>query len=56
MWPASFWLYPMMPWLIATQLPAIFLSAWATPSEPVPPHSGTSAEIIPFPTRRAAAG
>ena len=56
MWP-SFWLYPMMPWVIATQLPAMFYAAWLTPpgssSAAVPRFS---AEIIPFPVRRAAAG
>jgi len=55
MWP-SFWLYPMMPWVIATQLPAIFYSAWLAPP-PLPRTSRrVTAEIIPFPVRRAAAG
>ena len=57
MWP-NFWLYPMMPWVIATRLPAMFYAAWLTPpamsaAERAP---RMSAEIIPFPVRRAAAG
>lgn len=58
MWP-SLWLYPMMPWLIATRLPAMFVAALLTPPElagAAPRAPGSSAEIIPFPVRRAAAG
>lgn len=55
MWP-RFWLYPMMPWVIATQLPAMFYAAWLTPSASSAPLPRFSAEIIPFPVRRAAAG
>ena len=54
MWPPSLWFYPLMPWLIATRLPAAFLEALMTP--PTPARSRPSAEIIPFPVRRAAAG
>ena len=55
MWP-SFWLYPMMPWVIATQLPAMFYAAWLTPPVSSAAPRRVSAEIIPFPVRRAAAG
>ncbi len=58
MWPPSFWLYPMMPWLIATRLPATFYAALLTPppQQPTAPRAReVSAEIIPFPVRRAAA-
>ena len=51
MWP-SFWFYPMMPWVIATQLPAMFYAAWLTPSAPALHEPRLSAEIIPFPGRR----
>ena len=57
MWPPSFWLYPMMPWLIATRLPAAFWTAFLTPAADEPhQRSPRSAEIIPFPVRRVAAG
>jgi len=56
MWP-SLWLYPMMPWVIATRLPAMFCAAWLTPlAPPTPREPRLSAEIIPFPVRRVAAG
>jgi hypothetical protein len=54
MWP-SFWLYPMMPWVIATRLPAMLCAAWLPPAPPARAPR-FSAEIIPFPVRRAAAG
>jgi len=57
MWP-NFWFYPMMPWVIATRLPAMFYAAWLTPpAAPMAPRAPRlSAEIIPFPVRRAAIG
>lgn len=49
MMPWNYWLFPAMPWLIATQVPAMMwasaFAAWM-PSQPV------SAEIIPFPAQR----
>jgi hypothetical protein len=62
MWPPSFWFYPMMPWplmpwLLTTRLPAMFFEAlMAAHQPPVPPRPAFSAEIIPFPVRRAVAG
>lgn len=57
MWSPSFWFYPFMPWLIATQLPAMFFAALVTPPEAATARrAAASAEIIPFPVRRAAAG
>jgi hypothetical protein len=55
MWP-SFWLYPMMPWVIATQLPAMLYAAWLAPPPSATASPPLSAKIIPFPVRRAAAG
>lgn len=55
MWP-NLWLYPMMPWVIATRLPALFYAAWLTPPAAAPREPRLSAEIIPFPVRRAAVG
>lgn len=57
MWPPSFWFYPLMPWLIATRLPAVFFAALVTPPQPATARrKAASAEIIPFPVRRAVAG
>lgn len=57
MWP-NFWLYPMVPWVIATRLPAMFYAAWLAPlaASAAAPEPRLSAEIIPFPVRRAAVG
>ncbi|HEX9464952.1 MAG TPA: hypothetical protein VGB82_20315 [Alphaproteobacteria bacterium] len=56
MWPTSFWLFPLMPWLIATRLPAAYCVAMlpALP-ELSPDRDRASAEIIPFRPRRALA-
>jgi hypothetical protein len=51
MWPAGLWFYSLMPWLIATQLPAAFCAAMMRAGEATP----HSAEIIPFPRARRAA-
>lgn len=61
MWPPSFWFYPMtpwpvMPWLLATQLPAMFFEALVAAHQPASRRPTFSAEIIPFPVRRAVAG
>jgi hypothetical protein len=57
MWPTAFWLFPMMPWLIASRLPAVCCMAMAM-LPPVrsatPGHARPSAEIIPFRPRRVA--
>ena len=48
MLPWNYWLFPAMPWLIATRLPALMwasaFAAWMPPA--------ASAEIIPFPIQR----
>jgi len=57
LWPTDFWLASMMPWMMVTRLPAVFYTAMFMPVDKTPraaPRS--SAEIIPFPIRRAAAG
>lgn len=58
MWPPCFWFYPVMPWLMATRLPMMFFDAMMSAYQPpAPRRAGSfSAEIIPFPARRAAAG
>lgn len=63
MWPPSLWFYPMtpwpmMPWLMATRLPAMFFDAMIAAYQPPSPRRAASfsAEIIPFPVRRVAAG
>lgn len=54
MWPTSFWLFPLMPWLLATRLPAAYCVAMLP--ELLPRGDRASAEIIPFRPRRLAAG
>ncbi len=57
LWPTDFWLASMMPWLIVTRLPAAFYAAMLTSLNASPERlPRESAEIIPFPVRRAAVG
>jgi len=57
LWPTDLWMVSLMPWLLVTRLPAALYAAMLSPldmSRGMPVRQ--SAEIIPFPVRRAAAG
>jgi hypothetical protein len=55
MWPTTFWLFPYMPWLIASRLPAAYYMAlMPVVEELTPKRPRRSAEIIPFRPRRVA--
>ena len=58
MWPPSLWFYPVLPWLMATRLPVMFFDAMMAAYQPPVRRRAApfTAEIIPFPVRRAAAG
>jgi len=56
LWPTDLWLVSLMPWLIVTRLPAAFYAAMLVPIDMSRQAPRESAEIIPFPVRRAAAG